>query len=94
YFVPRGAGIETRIRAAGRAPRAAGLPWLNELSEMLVALCDNWPVAEQATIVVDEAPVVPAAAIEPRILTARWGSPLPGDDPADASRHVVESDAA
>jgi UDP-GlcNAc:undecaprenyl-phosphate GlcNAc-1-phosphate transferase len=95
YCVPRGGGLETRIRATGRAPRAGGLPWLNELSEMLVALCDNWPVAEQATIVVEEAPAVPAdPVIEPQILTAPWGSARAAENSANPPRRIVENDAA
>jgi hypothetical protein len=62
---------------------------------MLVALCDNWPVAEMATIVVEEAPLEPVtAAGEPRILPVRWGSTVPGQESAEASRPAVGSDAA
>ena len=95
YGVPRGDGIETRIRATGRAPRTGGLPWLNELSEMLVALCENWPVAEQATIVVEEAPAVLTGPVDaPQILTAPWGASLTAEGPANPSRRIAESDAA
>jgi UDP-N-acetylmuramyl pentapeptide phosphotransferase/UDP-N-acetylglucosamine-1-phosphate transferase len=98
YSVPRGDGIETWIRAAGRAPHASGLPWLNELSELLVALCDNWPIDERATTVVEEARPAPppaAADYEPPILTARWASSRSAGIPAEGSRrHAVESDAA
>src|SRR5262245_43780085 len=79
YSVPRGGGVETRIRASGRAPRAAGMAWLHEFSEMLVALCDNWPVEEQATLVLDDAPADPSPAAEgPKILTVPWGSSRAG----------------
>ncbi len=94
YSVPRGDGYETRIRASGQAPHGVGLPWLNELSEMLVALCDNWPVAEMATIVVEEAPAEPVATAEPRILAVPWGAVVPRGESADSSRPVVGSDAA
>jgi hypothetical protein len=82
--------MQTRIDASGVAKRSLGLAWLNELSEMLVSLCDNWPVEEVAAIAVDEGPPAPGTADEPRILTAHWGAPLPEQSQRDASR----SDAA
>jgi UDP-GlcNAc:undecaprenyl-phosphate GlcNAc-1-phosphate transferase len=96
YCVPRGGGVEARIRAAGRARYAAGPRSLNELSEMLVALCHRWPVAELATMEVEEAPTAdPAAAVaEPQILKARWSSSPTVGHPGEVSRHNVESDAA
>lgn len=94
YSVPRGGGVRTRIRASGVARPAAGLAWLNELSEMLVSLCDNWPVAEAATLPVDDPPSEPAAIEEPRILVAPWKSATHGADSQDASRRLLGSDAA
>jgi hypothetical protein len=95
YAVPRGNDVETRICAAGRAPPAAGLAWLNELSELLVALCDNWPVAEAATIVVEEAPAGPVVpAEEPRILTAPWTSAGADGSSAETPRRALRGDAA
>jgi len=96
YAVPRGSGMQTRIVASGVAKRSTGLAWLNELSEMLVSLCDNWPVEEVATIAVEEAPlgVGPAALEEPRILTAHWGTPISEQNPQEASRRGRGSDAA
>jgi len=44
YKVTRGGGLQTRIRATSIAINPAGLVWMNELSGMLAALCDNWPV--------------------------------------------------
>jgi UDP-N-acetylmuramyl pentapeptide phosphotransferase/UDP-N-acetylglucosamine-1-phosphate transferase len=46
YAVPRGDGVQTRIRAGGLRRDSAGLACLNELSELLVALCDHWPIGE------------------------------------------------
>jgi hypothetical protein len=95
YAVPRGDDVETRICASGRAPPAAGLAWLNELSEMLVALCDNWPVSEAATIFVEEAPTGPVISRdEPRILIAPWAPSVAAGNSADTPGQTVSSDAA
>jgi UDP-GlcNAc:undecaprenyl-phosphate GlcNAc-1-phosphate transferase len=89
YAVPRGNGMQTRVEARGVAKRSLGLAWLNELSEMLVSLCDNWPVDETAVITAENA-ATGGPADEPRILTPHWGTPLADRNLHDASR----SDAA
>jgi UDP-GlcNAc:undecaprenyl-phosphate GlcNAc-1-phosphate transferase len=95
YAVPRGNDVEARICAAGRAPPGAGLAWLNELSELLVALCDNWPVSEAATIVVEESPAEPVVPPdEPRILIAPWAPTVPAGNPDETPPRIVSSDAA
>ncbi|HEY3966784.1 MAG TPA: MraY family glycosyltransferase [Planctomycetaceae bacterium] len=55
YTVPRGAGIQTRICATGASRENSGFIWLNQLSELLVALCESWPVGE-TPISVDKQP--------------------------------------
>jgi hypothetical protein len=54
YSAPRGAGVETRIWARGCRRDSAGLACVNELSELLVALCDHWPVGEIPAVEVAE----------------------------------------
>jgi UDP-GlcNAc:undecaprenyl-phosphate GlcNAc-1-phosphate transferase len=44
YTVPRGGGVQTRICARGASRENSGFIWLNQLSELLVALCESWPV--------------------------------------------------
>jgi len=46
YAAARGDGIETRIRARGLRRNSTGLAGLYELSELFVALCDQWPIGE------------------------------------------------
>ncbi len=46
YTTSRGDGVQTRILASGLRPDAAGLAGLYELSELFVALCDEWPIDE------------------------------------------------
>jgi UDP-GlcNAc:undecaprenyl-phosphate GlcNAc-1-phosphate transferase len=93
YAVPRGNGMQTRVVASGIARQAAGLAWLNELSEMLVSLCDKWPVDESSAIAADEPPPEAAPGEEPRILTAHWGGPL-RERKDETSRPLRGSDAA
>jgi hypothetical protein len=80
YSAPRGSGMQTRIRAAGRAPRQAGLAWLEELAEMLVALCDNWPIGESAVEIIEETTARTVAGEEPRILAVPWRNAVHGAD--------------
>ena len=94
YSAPRGHGVQTRIRATGRAPRKAGLAGLVVLSEMLVALCDNWPVSELATDVVQTAATRSMAAEEPQILTVPWRSPVQGADRREPAHQASGIDAA
>lgn len=54
YAAPRGDGIQTRIWARGWSRDSAGLACLNELSELLVALCDHWPIGEIPASAADE----------------------------------------
>lgn len=51
YTVPRGAGVQTRICAKGISHENSGFIWLNQLSELLVALCESWPVGELPTTI-------------------------------------------
>jgi hypothetical protein len=94
YTAPRGSGVQTRIRAAGRAPREAGLAWLDELAEMLVALCDNWPVGEAAADVVDGTTARFVGTEEPRILTVPWRESAHGSDPHEPAHQATGIDAA
>jgi UDP-GlcNAc:undecaprenyl-phosphate GlcNAc-1-phosphate transferase len=94
YTAPRGAGVQTRIRAAGRAPRRAGLAWLEELAEMLVALCDNWPVDETTAGIVDETTARIAVPQEPRILSVPWRNAVPGADRHESAQQATGIDAA
>jgi hypothetical protein len=54
YTAPRGAGIQTRICARGLRRDSAGLASLNELCELLVALCDSWPIGDIPASSADE----------------------------------------
>jgi hypothetical protein len=94
YTAPRGSGVQTRIRAAGRAPREAGLAWLEELAEMLMALCDNWPIGEASADVVDKTTARFVGAEEPRILTVPWRDSAPGSDPHEPAHQATGIDAA
>jgi hypothetical protein len=94
YSAPRGSGVQTRIRAAGSAPRATGLAWLEELAEMLVALCDNWPVSESTVDVVEEATAPTVAAEEPRILAVPWRHAVPAADQHESGHQASGIDAA
>jgi hypothetical protein len=91
YAVPRGGGIVTRIRASGLAPHGPRLAWLNELPEMLVALCEHWPIAETAAIVDGPSPGEPID--EPHILTVPWGGPAHSPS-QDETPRILGSDAA
>jgi UDP-GlcNAc:undecaprenyl-phosphate GlcNAc-1-phosphate transferase len=46
YRAPRNDGVQTRIRARGLRRGSAGVANLNELAELLVVLCDHWPIGE------------------------------------------------
>jgi hypothetical protein len=94
YAAPRGHGVQTRIRAAGRAPREARLAWLAELSEMLVALCDNWPVGEAMADVGGETTARTAAAEEPRILAVPWRHSVSAADQHEPAPQATGVDAA
>lgn len=54
YSAPRGNGVQTRIRARGLRRDSAGLATLNELSELLAALCDHWPIDEIPAAVMND----------------------------------------
>jgi UDP-GlcNAc:undecaprenyl-phosphate GlcNAc-1-phosphate transferase len=56
YTVPRGEGLQARISARGHARRSTGLIWLNQLSELLVALCESWPVEKAVSDAVRQEP--------------------------------------
>ena len=47
----RWGGRQTRISAKGVSREDSGFAWLNQLSELLVALCESWPVGELPTAV-------------------------------------------
>ena len=46
YSVPRGVDIQARICAKGYSPEKTGAICLNQLSELLIALCQSWPVVD------------------------------------------------
>jgi UDP-N-acetylmuramyl pentapeptide phosphotransferase/UDP-N-acetylglucosamine-1-phosphate transferase len=54
YAARRGNGIQTRISARGLRRASAGLTCLVELSELLVALCDHWPISTVPAADADE----------------------------------------
>lgn len=85
YRAPRGAGIEARVEARGLVRGPSRLNALHELSELLAALCESWPVAG-----------LPAAPAEPaqqgaNILPGNWPAPT-GAAPEPVAR--VTHDAA
>jgi UDP-GlcNAc:undecaprenyl-phosphate GlcNAc-1-phosphate transferase len=94
YTAPRGPGVQTRIRAAGRAPRGAGLNWLEELSEMLVALCDNWPVGAETAEPLEDSTLRAAAPEEPRIIAVPWRNSVSGSSQLEPTRQSTGIDAA
>jgi UDP-GlcNAc:undecaprenyl-phosphate GlcNAc-1-phosphate transferase len=94
YSAPRGLGIEARIRASGRAPRETGLAGLEVLSEMLVALCDNWPVDERAADAVEVAAARSLTVEEPRILAVPWRNSVPAAERREAAHQATGIDAA
>jgi UDP-GlcNAc:undecaprenyl-phosphate GlcNAc-1-phosphate transferase len=51
YVVPRGDGNVARISAMGFSRHNAGVIWLTQLSELMVALCESWPVTEFPTTI-------------------------------------------
>ncbi|MBS0261780.1 MAG: undecaprenyl/decaprenyl-phosphate alpha-N-acetylglucosaminyl 1-phosphate transferase [Planctomycetes bacterium] len=60
YVMPRGAGHQTRISAKGLSRPGQGMIWLTQLSELMVALCETWPVSETpATIAKSATPAYP-----------------------------------
>jgi hypothetical protein len=63
YTVPRTGDVQTRIRARGRSRQNSGFIWLNPLSELLVALCESWPVDARPSPSGEPAPLqLPRAA--------------------------------
>jgi UDP-GlcNAc:undecaprenyl-phosphate GlcNAc-1-phosphate transferase len=66
YTVPRESGVQTRICAKGVSRENAGFIRLNQLSELLVALCDSWPVGELPTAVSQPASQPPDQLSLPR----------------------------
>ena len=54
YAAPRGDGVQTRILARGLRRDSGGLACLNELSELVVALCDHWPIGDIPAAGADE----------------------------------------
>lgn len=94
YAAPREGGVQMRFRASGQTPGSAGVSGMAELSELLVALCDNWPVPATAALLADDAQTPLRTRDEPQILTAPWGVLARVKELQETPRRAVESDAA
>ena len=85
YRARRQNGVEARVQARGEAPRSGRLDSLHELSELLAALCENWPLADAEAEPTASAGGTPADA---RILTGNWREPpIAAHEPATRISH-------